>query len=323
MMGVGLSIRVGLENTVAPTLMGLGIWTLSGRYTWPEMRIARFIALHFALALAFGAVSAGTELLMTQLGNRASMSGDVLYRVVMPWQFAIGVLLYGLIASASYAVRGAMRSRDLRIVAERADRLRAQADLSAIRAHINPHFLFNTLHSMTALLRDEPAKAAEALERLSDLFRYTLDLDRERVELVSLENEWKFTSSYLWLEQNRMGARLRVDAELDDDALMCAVPPFTLQPLVENAVRHGLSPRQEGGTVVVRAHEIDGILSLRVSDDGMGADELSVMESAGLGVRSVRQRLEARHGGRSVFAVSTEKNRGFSVTISMPAEELS
>jgi two-component system LytT family sensor kinase len=321
-MSVGLSIRVGLENTVAPTVMGLGAWFVSGRYAWPDTRIARFVAMHITCALAFGVVSAGTELLMMQITGRAGMPLAILYRVVMPWQFVTGVLLYGLIAGTSYAVRGAMHSRDMRIVAERADRLRAQADLAAIRAHINPHFLFNTLHAVTELLRDEPAQAAEALERLSDLFRYTLDLDRERVELVSLEDEWKFTNSYLWLERNRMGRRLQVDAELDDEALACALPPFTLQPLVENAVRHGLSPKPVGGTLVVRAHERDGVLSLHVRDDGMGADSIAVLNSVGLGVRSVRQRLEARYGERAVFGVTGAAGQGCSVTISIPAEEM-
>src|SRR5580692_6326559 len=113
----------------------------------------------------------------------------------------MGAQLYGIIVCGSYAVRGALRSIELKVVAERADRLRAQADLSAIRAHLNPHFLFNTLHSVSELLRDDPARATEALEKLSDLFHYTLRLDRERVELVTLEEEWESTESYLWLER--------------------------------------------------------------------------------------------------------------------------
>ncbi|MGH7653149.1 MAG: sensor histidine kinase [Gemmatimonadaceae bacterium] len=321
-IGAALSIRVGLEDTPVPSALGLGVWFMTGRNAWPETRIERLFTLHVGCALLFGVVSAGSSLLATYASGRGNMPLAVLYRVIMPWQLAIGVLLYSLIACASYAVRSAMHSRDLRIVAERAERLRAQADLAAIRAHINPHFLFNTLHTVTELLREDPAQAAEALEHLSDLFRYTLDLDRERVELVSLEDEWKFTSSYLWLERNRMGRRLQIDAELDDDALACAVPPFTLQPLIENAVRHGLSPKPAGGTLVVRAHERNGVLSLHVRDDGMGAHADTVTNSAGLGVRSVRQRLEARYAERAVLEVTGAPNQGLAVTISMPAEEM-
>jgi LytS/YehU family sensor histidine kinase len=234
----------------------------------------------------------------------------------------MGALLYGIIACASYAVRGAFKSRDLRIIAERADKLRAQADLSAIRAHLNPHFLFNTLHSVSELLRDDPARATEALEKLSDLFHYTLRLDREQVELVTLEEELEFTESYLWLERIRMGARLTIERHIDDEVVECAVPPFTLQPLIENAVRHGLGNTADGGTLVVRAHERDGVLVMEVSDNGVGAEPAAVLASQGLGVRSIRQRLEGRYGRAAAVDIVRRDHGGLSVTVTIPAEGL-
>jgi signal transduction histidine kinase len=321
-MGFALSLRVGLENTAAPVLMGLIIWKVSAKSRWPPARPFRFLAFHAAGATAFALITAATALITSWSGSAGGMPLRLLYRVVLPSQFAMGILLYGIVACGSYAVRGALKSRDLKVVAERAERLRAQADLSAIRAHINPHFLFNTLHSVSELLREEPARATEALERLSDLFHYTLRLDRDRVELVTLEEEWEFTESYLWLERLRLGTRLCVDAAIDDDAAECAVPPFTLQPLVENAVRHGLGPSPDGGTLVVRAHERDGFLVMEVRDDGVGAEPQAVLSSAGLGVRSIRQRLEGRHGAAATVRIARGESRGLSVTVTLPAESV-
>ena len=315
-----LAVRVGMENAITPALMGLGVWYLSRRYEWPEGRIWPFAVVHLLLSLVFGLTwTVSVYVLMGEAG-RARMSEYVLWHIVLPWQSVFGVFLYGLVAGVSYALRAVTRSRDLRILAERAERLRAQAELSALRAHINPHFLFNTLHTVTQLLRGDPARAEAALEHLSELFRYALRLDRQRVELVSLEDEWQFVESYLWLEQLRMGERLRVDASLDDEALACAVPPFTLQPLVENAIRHGIGPAHSGGTLIVRAAERNGILEIEVRDDGAGADAAAVANDAGLGVRAVRQRIEARHGTRATAHVTSEIGKGFRVVLSFPAE---
>jgi len=319
-MSVGLSLRAGFENAVAPAILGLGIWWLTARVPVPENRFGRFIVLHTVLAAVFGVLWSAWEYFMMGVEGRARATEYVVWHMILPWQLVFGVLLYGLIAGISYALRGMLGSRDLRAAAERSEKLRAQAELAALRAHISPHFLFNTLHSVTQLLRSEPARAESALERLSDLFRYTLRLDRQRVELVSLEEEWQFTASYLWLEQMRMGERLVVDAALDDDALACAVPPFTMQPLVENAIKHGLGPARDGGTLVVRARETDGMLSLEVRDSGVGATAAQLAESAGLGVRSVRQRLEARHGARAKVDVQGSVGAGVTVRIEIPAE---
>jgi hypothetical protein len=319
-MSLATALRAGFESAVEPAAMGIGVWWLTGRVPWPERRPARFMFAHLGTAMLFALAWTSWVYLMMGEAGRTRSTDYVLWHMVLPWQAVLGLLLYGVIAAASYAVRGTLSARDARLVAERAERLRAQAELAVLRAHINPHFLFNTLHTVTHLLRGDPAQAELALERLSDLFRYALRLDRERVELVSLEDEWQFAESYLWLEQLRMGDRLTVRAALDDDALACAVPPFTLQPLVENAVRHGLSPKAEGGTLCVSARETDGELVIDVTDDGVGADAASLANGAGLGVRAVRQRLEARHGSRTRTDMTSRPGEGFRVTVTLPAE---
>jgi LytS/YehU family sensor histidine kinase len=295
------------------------IWYISGKLPWPERRPQRFVLAHLAMGFAFAGMAA-VWFTMPLLHGIRGLTVDIVLRGILPWQLASNLFLYGLVAGGSYAVRGSWGTREGRLAAERAERLRAQAELAALRAHINPHFLFNTLHSVTQLLRAEPARAEEALERLSELFRYALRLDRDRVEVVSLDDEWRFTSSYLWLEQMRMGDRLTVAATLSDDALLCAVPPFTLQPLVENAVRHGLSSKRGPGTIHVCAQEIGGVLQVNVADDGVGADPAMVVHGGGIGVRAVRQRLEARHGAHASMNITGAPGAGLTVAIAIPAE---
>lgn len=319
-MPVVVALEAGVTNALGPALLGGAVWWVSGRVPFPERGLSRFVLLHAVLGATYAAAWTAWEYQMMGPEGRARSSDYALWHYVMPWQAVLGLCLYGLIAGVSYAVRGVTRSRDLRLVAERAERLCAQAELAALRAHINPHFLFNTLHSVAQLLRGEPARAESALERLSDLFRYVLRLDRQGVELVTLEDEWRFVQSYLWLEQMRMGERLAVDAVLDDDVLAYAVPPFTLQPLVENAVRHGLAPKREGGTLRIRAREAAGELLLEVSDDGAGADPAALANGTGIGVRAVRQRLAARHGERARTEVEGRAGGGFRVRLTLPAE---
>ncbi len=309
-------------NALGPAVMGIAVWLLSGRLPWPERKHSQFLAVHGALSIAYAGGWVAWELLISGPFGPAHPPDYALLRYVLPWQAVIGFILYGVVAGVSYAVRGILRSRDLSVAAERAERMRVQAELATLRAHINPHFFFNTLHSVSQILRHDPQRAEVALEHLSALFRYVLHLDRHHIELVTLEEEWRFTQTYLWLEQLRMGDRLVVLSELDDDALECAVPPFTLQPLVENAVRHGLAPKRAGGTVRVMAREHDGTLELSVSDDGVGAPEAVPARSLGLGSRAVSQRLAANFGNRARSRVVTSPGHGFAVTLTFPAEAL-
>lgn len=315
---VARALSGALITLSVPMAAGAGSWWLSARMPWRADRVPMFLGVHALLALAFAA--GWTTWIWSLMSGSGAGRGDLgaLARFIMPWQAITGFFLYLVMAGIAYAVRTTLGVRDLRLTAERAERMRAQAELAALRAHIDPHFLFNTLHSVTQLLRGEPERAEAALERVADLFRYTLRLDRHHVEEVTVEDEWEFVESYLWLEALRMGDRLRVLSHLDDEALACAVPPFTLQPLVENAVRHGLAPRPDGGTVWVTAEERDGVLHLEVADDGLGASVASA-DGTGLGVRAVTQRLEARHGANAHLETGMRPGGGFRVHLTLPA----
>lgn len=319
-MSVLNTVGAACANLAAPVLLGGGVWALTRRVPWQDAYPTRFAAVHVVLSTVFAALWVGWEAIL--LGPTGPLRPPTyeIWRYVLPWQALLGYLFYGVIAGAAYAARGVLRARDLRLAAERAERLRAQAELAALRAHINPHFLFNTLHAVMELQRQGGPTAEEALERLADLFAYVLRLERHRVELVALEDDWHFAESYLWLERMRLADRLRVETSFDDEALGCAVPPFTLQPLVENAVRHGIAPKSEGGTVRVSAREADGRLEIEVADDGVGGEPERPDDEPGLGERAVGRRLAARHGSAAHASVDTAPGRGYRVRLSIPAE---
>ncbi len=181
--------------------------------------------------------------------------------------------------------------------------------LEALRSQLNPHFILNTFHALIGLVRREPAVAEAALERLGDLLRYSLRIQRESLDEMTLRDEWSFVQSYLDLERLRLGDRLRVSFEAAAATLDCLVPSFALQTLVENAIRHAIAPRAEGGHLAVSAHQVDGRLRIEVEDDGPGDSAQPPAESHRLGLRLLQEPLpppqpgEGRHHP-SIFPLS-------------------
>jgi len=317
-MGPLLSIRVALLTMLAPAVMSIGVWRLTARFEWHRRRAAAFAAVHAAIGVAFAGVWAGWILAVARAGSGPGMSAKVLIHTALPWHVLTGMLVYALVAASSYTLRAVVHARNMELAVEHAERLRTQARLAALRAHIDPHFLFNTLHAVSALMTTDPAEARRGLERLSDIFRYTLRLDRDGLDMVTVEDEWKVVESYLWLEGLRLGPRLRVETSLDEEVLACEIPPFTLQPIVENAVRHGVSANPLGGTITITLVEHDGVVVIGVSDDGSGCDATRALESGGLGLRSVRERLAARYGGAASVSFASGAG-GTKVVIRLPA----
>jgi LytS/YehU family sensor histidine kinase len=244
---------------------------------------------------------------------------DEFLRNAIGWQFLSGLMLFGVIAGIATAAANARRLREQEAAAVQSEALRIRAELQALRAQLDPHFLFNTLHSLMALVRTDQRAAESALERLGDLLRYVLDVNRDALDEVSLADEWTFVRNYLELEQLRLGSRLRVVDNVDPESLDCLIPAFTLQPLVENAIRHGIATQPQGGTLTVTSRLENDALVLRIADDGPGADPDALANAGGLGVRAVRQRLETRHGAKARMDVDTAPGAGFAVTVTLPA----
>src|SRR5262245_57833453 len=219
------------------------------------------------------------------------------------------MFIYGALALVAHVQR---RLKEQELAA-------AGAKLQALRAQLNPHFLFNTLHSLTQLAREDPIATQDALERFGGLMRYVLNAGRDASADVSLEDEIGFVLNYLAVERLRFGDRLRIEANIEPDALELAVPPLLLQPLVENAVRHGLAPRRDGGTIRLSAHVTGTVLAIEIADDGNGTEPDAWRRSKGLGLQAVRRQMNARFPDDGEFEVVTRPGAGFAVRITIPA----
>lgn len=292
--------------------LGVGIWHLTGRVRWTP-RGPTFYASH-AAGLACFVVLYPLSIVIPDLarGEVAAAVNAVIRSPVLGWNVLIACWLYLMVAGISYAIRGDReRQREADAAAE-ARLLAQRAQLSAIRAQLNPHFLFNALHTVGALVTHDPEAADRAIDRLGDLLRYAMADE----EMVPLAAEWTFLRDYLAFEQLRLGDRLRVVDRLDAAAADCLVPALILQPLVENAVRHGISVRPAGGTVYAEATLDGDALVVRIADDGPGNGQAA--RGDGLGLASVRRRIAATYGERGSMRIDTAS--GYATTLRMPAE---
>ena len=310
---------MGSISNVAPAaILGAFVWRFAERSATRRDNRVVFLGWHAIGAVIFAAAWSIGILVSMYTGAPRSVLDNYL-RNAVGWQFLSGLMMYAVIAGIATATANARRIREHEAAATRSDALRVRAELQALRAQLDPHFLFNTLHSLMALVRTNQRAAESAIERLGDLLRYVLDVNRDVLDEVALADEWTFVRNYLELEQLRLGTRLRVVDNLDPESLDCLIPAFTLQPLVENAVRHGIAPQPQGGTLTVSSRLVNDGLVLEVKDDGAGADPEVVRRADGIGVRAVRQRLEARYGASARLAIKTAPGTGFTVTASLPA----
>ena len=193
------------------------------------------------------------------------------------------------------------------------ERGRIEAQLKLLQAQIEPHFLFNTLANLDALIATDPPRARAMLGHLNDYLRATLAAARK--ERNSLEEEFALLRNYLEVLAIRMGARLRYELALPEALAALQVPPMLLQPLVENAVKHGLEPKVEGGSVKVSAREERGRLVLEVADTGLGEQGSG---GSGVGLANLRERLAAAFGGLANVRAGANPAGGYTVTLSLP-----
>jgi len=220
------------------------------------------------------------------------------------------------------AILGAILALDYydkyRVHQLRASRLEArlsQAQLQVLRMQLQPHFLFNTLHAVSTLMRRDVPAADRMIARLSDLLRLTLERG-ERQE-VPLRDEMEMIHLYLEILAIRFQDRLRIETDIEPGSLDLLVPSMILQPLVENAVRHGIGSRSEGGLLAIHARTVDGRLRLVVRDDGPGLPATGAAD--GVGLANTRSRLEALYGSSHTLRMSGGESAGLTVTLEIPA----
>lgn len=309
-----------LRNMGPQFVLLLLLWPATG---WMEARrlgAVRQVAAHAVLAVAF--VVAWYGVLWGWIALESGVAAAERARNNwFIWQLEFGMLAYAAAAGGFSAYRAVQRARAEAAAAAQAQMLLARSELAALRNKLNPHFLFNTLHSILALVRKDAVRAEEALFTFSEMLRYLLDTERSGDDQVLLRDELAFTEQYLALEAIRLGDRLRVHWHVDDDLLGRSVPALSLQPLVENSIKHAFNPRSEPGTLRIDIDTADGPLRLRVADDGPGVQlppDGALPPGTGLGLRTVARRLALRWGDAARFEVRSAPGQGFTVEMRLP-----
>jgi two-component system LytT family sensor kinase len=297
-------------------LATVAIFWLARRFPIERGRMRRAIAVHL-----FGAVglSLARVVVVVEVSRRVAWLPERPYHRQFWGQFHEYILFYALLLGIAHGVLYYGRYRERERAAERLTAGLTEARLHALKMQLQPHFLFNTLNAISALIPAEAQPARRMVARLGDLLRITLE--HEETQEVTLREELAFLQPYLEIEQARLEDRLTVVMEIAPETLDARVPHLLMQPLVENAIRHGLAPRIEPGRVEISATRgaDDRFLHLEVRDDGPGMDRDGPAPTRkGVGLSNIRSRLEQLYGGEHRFELENQPGGGVVVKISLP-----
>ena len=300
---LGNLVMFWIWAALTPVILWLG-----RRYPLERRRFAPRLLLFFVAGFVFTLV----HIAMVRYAN-ALLTGQPpqpFYGFLVGYG-ATGVLIAWNVLAASQAVTYFRRyhDREFRLV---------QAQLQSLRTQLHPHFLFNTLNAIAELLHQDAGRAERTLTQLSDLLRHALD--RGDAQEVALKEEIDFLRNYVHIQQTLLQERLQVRWRIEDDTLDACVPAMLLQPIVENAVQHGVGPRASGGTIEVSARRDGPLLRVTVDDDGVGmaAGARDGEEAGGIGLSNTRARLQHMYGPDHVFEIAPRAGGGVSVRLVMP-----
>lgn len=299
---------------VTPLVVVLGRRFPMRRATW-----AKHAPIHLTAAVVAGALQA---LVSAAVGSLLATSSRPLSTMFWSWflsQLPVTIVIYVAIVGVSDALLARRRAEERERRAERLEKELAHAQLSALRMQLQPHFLFNTLNAIMALVRDvETERAVRAIALLSDVLWTAMRVGNTNE--TTLADEMAFVSRYLEIERVRFGDRLDVAIDVAPTLSTALVPSFLLQPFVENALRHGLSRRRDVGHLRLTAAEQNGSVRIVVSDDGAGlAPDWEERMATGVGIANSRARLAALYGSAaSVVLTAGPAGQGTSVTIDVP-----
>lgn len=315
----GLALRGAAAVVLPNAVLGRVSLRLALRWPWPEERgrggIARTVAATLGVA---GAVTTGW-ILLAALDARIRFGAFQLpATAVILWQSLLNTMMQLALVGAGHAWYNGERARLAQARAQRAETLHARAELQLLRTQLNPHFVLNTLHALLGLVRREPSAAEAAIERLGELLRFGMSVEQRRTDRVAFREEWTFVGSYLELERLRLGDRLRLTLWADPTAMDVPVPPFAIQPLVENAIAHAVAPRGSGGRLDVSARRERGRLRVEVRDDGPGTTEAVILASPRAGLRLLRERLASLYAGEASLTFETPLEGGLRVLLDLP-----
>jgi hypothetical protein len=315
----GHPILAHTSTAIPPAAFAIIVASRRRFFLKPEWQIWKTVGVHLGIGIAYSFISAlaTTGLVISYGGLETIIPGQNPALAVVLFSFYY-FLLYAVLAGFMMWSESLHRVEESQALAARESVLRAEAEAKAVRAQFNPHFVFNTLHSLMLLVRADPRAAEQAIEDVASLIRYASVLERRDQDVVPLGEEVEIARRYIGLESLRLSDRLAVDWEIEEGVEGVFVPPFALQTLLENAIKHGISPKPEGGSITVGIRRDGQQLSVSVQDDGMGAEPNTVRRAEGKGLHLLEQRVATLFGETSSLTWTTEPGKGFSVEVRMP-----
>lgn len=295
---------------------------LARRFRIERGRVLRNSLIHvlaslFLSVITMVGISTASNLLFVEPAARRFSLAGLLFSIYTYFDYYI--LIYWLILMISHAFDYYSRYREGELRASQLQAQLAQAELRALKMQLHPHFLFNTLHSISALQLKDIAAANRMIARLGDFLR--LALDNSGAQEVSLQKELEFLRCYLEIERIRFQDRLSVNMEVEPQTLDARVPNLILQPIVENAIKHGISPRAAPGRIDIRVKRDNGLLRVQVEDNGRGIGTNGTgtrIIKEGLGLSNTRARLEQLYGAGYRFDLENVIEGGLRVTLEIP-----
>ena len=307
------AVSYALGDWYVFALLSIPVVWLARRFDFESGNRARSLAVHLPASLVFSLAYMVLRAWVGRWQSEASFAEAFQPLLVKTWHF--NLLIYWVIVAVSFAFDYYRKYRERELRTMELEKQLAQAKLQALQMQLNPHFLFNTLHSISSLMHQDVEAADGMITRLSDLLRTALD--SSDTQEVTLRQELEFLQRYLEIEQTRFGRRLTVKTDVAPDTLDARVPNLILQPLVENAIRHGIEPHAKPGRVELRSQREAGTLVLEVCDNGAG---LRKDEPAGerVGLSNTRARLRTLYGDAHGFELRDAPGGGLLVRLIIP-----
>jgi two-component system LytT family sensor kinase len=314
-------LRATLAELYLWGLLSVPIFWLGRRFSLGQGRWVRNVLIHLVASAVFALLQTALMVLVSQFVRQAIPKPTVSFQVLQLYVFAklhANMFYYWIILGVGQLLEYFRKYRARELEAAQLQAQLAAAQLQVLKMQLHPHFLFNTLHAISALIHQDVELADRMIARLGDLLRATLE--NVNMQDVSLREELDFIRPYLEIEQARLGSRLAIQFAIEPEVLDARVPNLILQPLVENAIRHGVAPRAEGGRVEIRARREQTALRLEVHDDGPGlAQDPQAALKKGLGLANTRARLEQLYGAGHQFELCND--RGLRVAVTLPFHE--
>jgi two-component system LytT family sensor kinase len=310
------AVNYALADWYVFALLSVPVIHLARRVRFETGAWGRSLAIHAGASILFSFAYMFLRALVGQWQSHAAFNDLFKPLLVKTWHF--NLLIYWVIVAVSHAFDYARKFRERELRASELEKHLAQTKLQALQMQLNPHFLFNTLHSISSLMHTDVDAADRMIARLSDLLRAALA--GAGTQEVPLEEELELLQLYLGIEQIRFGSRLTVKMNIAPETLHAQVPNLILQPLVENAIKHGIEPRARRGCIALETQRHNGTLDIVVSDDGAGLGNGGKIKE-GVGLSNTRARLRELYGGTHRFELKPGAEGGVRIEMTIPFRE--